>query len=136
MLILVYLCSSWLTLSWLLFVYWLICGGIDWSWVIWVVLLWFWLNLPGLSWSWLFYVYLWLILNCFGWSWLTLVDIDGSQLILVFKASALWADAFYKSKCPSVCGSVCLCVRLSVHFCGTVRWSFYPHFPKSDVKYF
>ena len=22
---------------------------------------------------------------------------------LVFKASALWADAFYKSKCPSVC---------------------------------
>ncbi len=21
-----------------------------------------------------------------------------------FKASALWADAFYKSKCPSVCG--------------------------------
>ena len=24
----------------------------------------------------------------------------------VFKASALWADAFYKSKCPSVCLSV------------------------------
>ena len=25
-----------------------------------------------------------------------------------FKASALWADAFYKSKCPSVCVSVCV----------------------------
>ena len=32
--------------------------------------------------------------------------------ILVFKASALWADAFYKSKCPSVCPSVCLFVCL------------------------
>ena len=29
----------------------------------------------------------------------------------IFKASALWADAFYKSICPSVCLSV---VRLSV----------------------
>ena len=28
--------------------------------------------------------------------------------ILIFKASALWADAFYKSNCPSVC----LCVRV------------------------
>ena len=27
--------------------------------------------------------------------------------ITFFKASALWADAFYKSKCPSVCPSVC-----------------------------
>ena len=26
----------------------------------------------------------------------------------LFKASDLWADAFYKSKCPSVCLSVCL----------------------------
>ena len=32
----------------------------------------------------------------------------------LFKASALWADAFYKSKCPSVCLSVCPCVRLCV----------------------
>ena len=30
----------------------------------------------------------------------------------VYKASALWADAFYKSKCLSVCLSICLCVRL------------------------
>ena len=30
----------------------------------------------------------------------------------IFKASALWADAFYKSKCPYICVSVCL----SVHF--------------------
>ena len=34
----------------------------------------------------------------------------------LFKAAALWADAFYKSKWPSVC----LCVRLCVHFWGTV----------------
>ena len=30
----------------------------------------------------------------------------------IFKASALWADAFYKSKCPSVCVSVRVFVRL------------------------
>ena len=34
----------------------------------------------------------------------------------LFKASALWADAFYKSICPSVCLSVCV----FVHFWGTV----------------
>ena len=27
---------------------------------------------------------------------------------MYFKASALWADVFYKSKCPSVCPSVCV----------------------------
>ena len=31
-------------------------------------------------------------------------------LLMIFKASALWANAFYKSKCPSVCLSVCPCV--------------------------
>ena len=30
----------------------------------------------------------------------------------IFKASALWAYAFYKSICPSVCLSVCPCVRV------------------------
>ena len=30
----------------------------------------------------------------------------------IFKASALWANAFYKLKCPSFCGWVCLSVRL------------------------
>ena len=34
----------------------------------------------------------------------------GGEVILVFKASALWADAFYKSKCPFVCLFVCVCV--------------------------
>ena len=29
----------------------------------------------------------------------------------IFKASALWADAFYKSKCPYVCLFVCVCVH-------------------------
>ena len=32
----------------------------------------------------------------------------------IFKASALWANSFYKSKCPSVCPSVCLSVCPSV----------------------
>ena len=31
---------------------------------------------------------------------------------IIFKASALWADAFYKSICPYVCLSVCLSVCL------------------------
>ena len=31
------------------------------------------------------------------------------------KKLALWADAFYESKCPSVCPSVCLSVCLCVH---------------------
>ena len=39
---------------------------------------------------------------------------------LVFKASALWADAFYKSKCPYICLSVCLFVCLSV--CSLLRY--------------
>ena len=40
--------------------------------------------------------------------------------VIIFKASALWADAFYKSKCPYVCLCVCVSVCLSVHFWGTV----------------
>ena len=38
-------------------------------------------------------------------------------VLTVFKVSALWADAFYKSKCPSVCPSVCLsvCSLLNYH---------------------
>ena len=43
---------------------------------------------------------------------MTKQDGGGRVHMTVFKASALWADAFYKSKCPSVC----VCVRLSVHF--------------------
>ena len=39
-----------------------------------------------------------------------------SLLFITFKASALWADAFYKSKCPSVCVFVRPSVCLSVHF--------------------
>ena len=40
--------------------------------------------------------------------------------LTVFKASALWADAFYKSKCPSVRLSVCPTVRLCV--CSLLRY--------------
>ena len=29
---------------------------------------------------------------------------------IIFKALALWADAFYKLKCPSACPCVCLSV--------------------------
>ena len=45
----------------------------------------------------------------------------------IFKASALWANAFYKSKCPYVCLCVCVCVcsllryRLNVFFSPTSR---------------
>ena len=39
-----------------------------------------------------------------------LYDLIDPKSDLIFKASALWADAFYKSKCPSVCP----CVRVSV----------------------
>ena len=38
-----------------------------------------------------------------------------SKIVVIFKALALYADAFYKSKCLSVCPfvrvSVCLCVH-------------------------
>ena len=38
--------------------------------------------------------------------------------LTIFKASALWADVFYKSKCPFVCLFVCLsvCALLSYRF--------------------
>ena len=45
------------------------------------------------------------------------------------KASALWADAFYKSIYPNVCVSVCVCVCLF-----TFDASFWPNFSKSDVQ--
>ena len=37
--------------------------------------------------------------------------------LMIFKASALWADAFYKSKCPYVCLFVCVsvCSLFEVH---------------------
>ena len=51
----------------------------------------------------------------------------------IFKASALWADAFYKSKCPSVCPSVCLSV------CSLLRYHlnvFLALFPKVGCPQF
>ena len=39
------------------------------------------------------------------------------KTIVLFKASALWADAFYKLKCLSVCGSVCLSVCSLLRYC-------------------
>ena len=58
----------------------------------------------------------------FGYSWSTLLwyrcyyphrSRDAlSPVCGIFKASALWADAFYKSKCPYVCVFVCLSVCL------------------------
>ena len=36
------------------------------------------------------------------------LNLEVRPLSLVFKASALWADDFYKSKCPYVCLFVCL----------------------------
>ena len=37
-----------------------------------------------------------------------MLESEITDLVIVFKASALWADAFSKSKCPSVCVSVCV----------------------------
>ena len=47
-----------------------------------------------------------------------LTDVDSSTDTKshIFKASALWANAFYKLICPYVCLFVCLSVCLSVHF--------------------
>ena len=45
-----------------------------------------------------------------GMMWLNLGVSDHHKASLdpiIFKASALWADAFYKSICPSVCPCVC-----------------------------
>ena len=53
--------------------------------------------------------------------------------VTIFKASALWADAFYKSKCPSVC----LCVRLYV--CSLLRYRltvFLPPLPEVGCPIF
>ena len=55
---------------------------------------------------------------------------------MIFKASALWVDAFNKLICPSVCPCVRLFVCSCVHFWYTVLTSFCPHFLKSDVHYF
>jgi hypothetical protein len=43
-------------------------------------------------------------------------DLRVEHMYNILKASALWADAFYKSKCPVVCPSVRVFVCLSVHF--------------------
>ena len=51
----------------------------------------------------------------------------------IFKASALWADAFYNSKCPSVCLSVCLSV------CSLLRYRlnvFLPPLPEVGCPIF
>ena len=52
---------------------------------------------------------------------------------LIFKASALWADAFYKSKCLSVCVSMCPFV------CSLLRYRlnvFLPPLPKVECPFF
>ena len=54
-----------------------------------------------------------------------IICLKGSKII--FKATALWPDAFYKSKCPSVRLSVCLCVRSLLRYRLTI---FLPPFPE------
>ena len=54
-------------------------------------------------------------------------------VLQIFKASALWADAFYKSKCPSVCPCVCLSV------CSLLRYRlnvFLPPLPEVECPIF
>ena len=50
-----------------------------------------------------------------------------------FKASALWADAFYKSICPSVCLSMCLSVCSLLRYRFTV---FLPTLPEVGCEIF
>ena len=50
------------------------------------------------------------------------------------KALALWADGFYKSKCPCVC--VCVSVCPCVHFLRYHLNVFFPNFLKSDFQFF
>ena len=51
----------------------------------------------------------------------------------IFKASALWPDAFYESVCPYVCLCVCLSVCLLLRFRLNV---FLPPFPQVGYKFF
>ena len=51
---------------------------------------------------------------------------------VIFKASALRADAFYKSKCPSVC----VCVCMSVHFVRYRLTVFLPPLPEVGCPIF
>ena len=62
-----------------------------------------------------------------------MVVIQSYDISKFFKASALWAYAFYKSKCPSVCPSVCLCV------CSLLRYRlniFLPPLPEVGCPIF
>ena len=54
-------------------------------------------------------------------------------MVSIFKASALWADAFYKSKCPSACVSVCLSVCSLLRYRLTV---FLPPLPEVGYPIF
>ena len=51
------------------------------------------------------------------------------QCEIFFKASALWADAFYKSKCPYVCLCVCSLLRYRLNV-------FLPPFPEVGCPIF
>ena len=51
----------------------------------------------------------------------------------IFKSSSLWANAFYKSKCPSVCVSICLSLCSRLRYCLNV---FLPPLPKVGCPIF
>ena len=63
-----------------------------------------------------------------GWVVSSIRD-ELADLVVIFKPSALWADAFYKSVCLSVCLSLCVCV----HFLRYRLNVFLPPLPK--VRY-
>ena len=57
--------------------------------------------------------------------------------IPIFKASALWSDAFFKSKCPYVC--VCVCVFVCLCVCSLLRYRltvFLPPLPEVGCPIF
>ena len=67
-----------------------------------------------------------------------IIKSTGNHIIYyVFKATALWADAFYQSKCPSVGPCVRVFVRLSV--CSLLRYrlnGFLPPLPEVGCPIF
>ena len=54
--------------------------------------------------------YIWMVMN---FSKISNINLNiNVKNVKIFQSMALWADAFYKSKCPSVCLSVCVCVHV------------------------
>ena len=82
-------------------------------------------------------LFFWVPRSCVIFCPKRLRDFFCPKRLRVFKATAFWADAFYRSKCPSVCLSVCLSIRLSVFSFLRYRLNvFFPPLPKVGCSTF